>query len=53
MYLSLYALFGVPMLQISYFSQQMCSWKVYMETHVWNKTSLGMRGESRQVKDSR
>lgn len=35
------ACFGIPLLQTS-FSQQMCSWKVYMEAYFWNLNPSGM-----------
>lgn len=51
MYLSLYALFGVPMLlQTSYFPQQMCSWKVYTETCFWNLNPFRTYRESLPIK---
>lgn len=44
MHLLLYALSGVPMLQTSYFSQQMCSWKVYSKAYFWTFNPFGMCG---------
>lgn len=51
-YLSLYALFGAPILQSFYFPQQMCYGKVYMETCVWNVSPSGMHRKSLPIKGS-
>lgn len=58
----LYALCRVPRLQTSYFSQQMCSWKVYSKTYFWTFSPFrmcvgggegGMDGQLCHWKDSR